>query len=248
MGGGDRSAEKGGRGLGRRPGQDIGGQRTGRASMRPVNSGEGDAGLLVIDGDGECRERRVVGARHSGEDFTRARFTDVDLVRCDLSGCDFGEATWERVRLVDCRASAIELPLTKMRSVAFVDCKLDDANLRMARLREVRFENCVLSGAELLAAHLDDVSFGGSDLAGVDFTQARCAGVDLRDARLSGIKGIDALRGAIVALEQVVTLAPALALALGLRVHTEDEPVLLPAPVAGPRVDGNDRRDEPPRS
>jgi uncharacterized protein YjbI with pentapeptide repeats len=202
---------------------------------------------LVLDGDGECREVRVVGARHGGEDFTRGRFVDVELVRCDLSGSDFSEATWDRVRVVDCRASAIELPQAALRNVAFVDCKLDDANLRMARLREVRFDNCVLAGAEFGAAQLEDVAFNGSDLAGVDFGQARCAAVDLRDARLTGIKGIDSLRGATVALEQVVTLAPALALALGLRVHTDDEPVAIPAPVAAPRLGENDRRNHPPR-
>src|SRR5262249_17729187 len=151
-------------------------------------------------------------------------------------GCDFSEATWDRVRLVDCRASAIELPQTKLRNVAFVDCKLDDANLRHARLQEARFENCVLTGAEFIGAQLENVDFAGSDLPGVDFNEARCAGVDLRDARLTGLKGLAALRGATVALDQVVTLAPALALALGLRVHTEDEPVALPPPVRAPQL------------
>jgi hypothetical protein len=210
------------------------------------SDGGEDEGELVLDDDRECRERRIVGARHGGEDFARARFVDVELVRCDLSGSDLSEAVWERVRLVDCRASAVELPQANLRNVRFVDCKLDDANLRLARLREVRFENCVLTRAELVAGQLEAVGFGGSDLAGVDFSQARCAAVDLRDARLTGIKGVDALRGATVDLDQVVTLAPTLALALGMRIHTDDEPVALPDPVAAPRLSGNDQQDEPP--
>ena len=47
---------------------------------------------LELDEDGELVGVRVVGARHAGEDFARARLVDVELVRCDLSGCDFTEA------------------------------------------------------------------------------------------------------------------------------------------------------------
>ena len=227
---------------------DIGAKATGRATIRPVKSGGDEDSGLVLDDDGECRERRIVGDRPSGADFTRARFTDVELVRCDLSGCDFSEAVWDRVRLVDCRASSIELPQTTLRNVTFADCKLDDANLRLARLHAVRFATCVLTGAELVGARLEDVGFAGSDLAGADFAQARCAAVDLRDARLAAVKGVDALLGATISLEQAVGLAPALALALGLRVQGDDEPVAVPAPVVGPRLSGNDRREDPPRS
>lgn len=212
------------------------------------SGGEEQPGVLALDDDGECREQRIVGARPSGRDFCRARFTDVDLVRCDLTGCDFSEAVWLRVRLVDCRASAIDLAQTDLRNVTIADCKLDDANLRLSRLREVRFDGCVLTGAEFVGATLDDVAFTGSDLAGAEFAQATCSAVDLREARLTGIKSVGALRGSTVALEQVVTLASELALALGLRIHTEDEPVTLPEPVGAPRVPENDRREVPPRS
>src|SRR5262249_479942 len=141
----------------------------------------------------------------------------------------------------------IELPQGKLRNVAFVDCKLDDANLRLARLREVRFENCVLVGAELVGAQLEDVGFGGSDLAGVPFSEARCPALHLRGLPLHGLKAIDGVGGGTLDLDEVVTLAPALALALGMRIHTEDHPVALPAPVADPRMPGNDRRNGPPR-
>jgi uncharacterized protein YjbI with pentapeptide repeats len=163
----------------------------------------------------------VEGARHSGESFVDARLVDVEFVRCDLSGCDFSEASWLRVRLTDCRCTGIDLAQTSLKNVTFTDCKLDDANLRMAKLHEVRFENCVLVGADAINATLEAVAFPGCDLAGMDFSQVRCADVDLRDARLDGIKGVNALRGSTIGVDQLFGLAPAFAQALGITIATD---------------------------
>ena len=65
------------------------------------------------------------------------------------------------------------------------------------------------------------MAFAGSDLAGADFSSARCAAVDLRGARLDGLRGIAALEGATIGFDQLVGLAPALAQALGLQVRAD---------------------------
>lgn len=191
---------------------------SGRPRDRPGDREPAPA--LELDADGEAIGLRVVDARHPGGAFARSRLVDVELLRCDLSGCDFSESVWQRVRLVDCRASSIELPQSKLRDVTFRDCKLDDANFRLARLHEVRFDGSVLSAAEFIGGQLEEVGFDRSDLAGADFSNARCVEVDLRGARLDGLRGIAALAGATIGVEQLFGIAPALAQALGLRVHT----------------------------
>jgi uncharacterized protein YjbI with pentapeptide repeats len=214
--------------LGRRPDHDIATEDIRRASITFVNSPDDrpddreQSPALELDADREAVGIRVVDVRQPGQSFARARLTDVELVRCDLSGCDFSESVWRRVQLVDCRVSAIDLSQSDLRDVSFRDCRLDDANLRLAHLRRIHFDGSSLAGAEFTGGRLDTVEFEGSDLAGADFSHARCAAVDLRGARLDGLQGIAALAGATIAADQLFGLAPALARALGLRVHVEE--------------------------
>jgi len=188
---------------------------------------DGEPGLdlerLELDEDGERIGGRVVGARHAGDSFARARLVDVELVRCDLAGCDFSEAAFHRVRLVDCRGIGIELGGATWRSVGVVDCRLDDANFRTAQLTQVRFDGSVCARADFGAARLDDVQFPACDLAGADFSNARCSNVDLRGARLDGLQGVGSLRGATIGVDQLFGLAPGLAAATGLRVIAEQD-------------------------
>jgi uncharacterized protein YjbI with pentapeptide repeats len=180
--------------------------------------------FLELDLDGELVGARVVGARCAGFAFTRARLSDVELVRCDLAGCDFSEANFQRVRLVDCRCIGIELGGATWRTVTAVDCRLDDANLRLTQLKQVRFEASVCARSDFGGARLEDVAFPDSDLAGADLSNAKCKNVDLRRARLDGLKGIGSLRGATIGVEQLFGLAPGLATAVGLRVVAADDP------------------------
>ena len=66
------------------------------------------------------------------------------------------------------------------------------------------------------------MTFRGSDLAAADFSQARCSDVDLRGARVDGVKGVSALKGVTIGVDQLVVLAPALAVALGIRIVADD--------------------------
>ena len=179
-----------------------------------------DLDALVIE-DGEAAGVRVVGARHAGEAFTGSRLFDVEFVRCDLSGCDFSESIWQRVTLLDCRATSIELAQSTLRDVTCSDCRFDDANFRLAKLLRTRFESCALTSSDFLGAALEHIAFPGCDLSQADLSQVRCQDVDLRDARLDGLKGVGALAGATIEVDQVFGLAPALAVALGLIVRNE---------------------------
>ena len=178
---------------------------------------------IALDEDGELVGARVVAARHAGEDFSRVRLVDVELVRCDLTGCDFTEAAFHRVHLQECRATSLEAGLVTWRTGSVTDCRLDDANLRGAQLEQVRFATVNCARADFGGARLEAVQFPGSDLTAADFSNARCADVDLRDARLEGLKGVGSLRGATIGVDQLFGLAGGLAGALGISVREPDD-------------------------
>ena len=124
---------------------------------------------------------------------------------------------------IDCRVSSGDLSRTVIRSVLFAGSRLDDVNVRHARLEAVEFDDCNLVGSDFMGATLTDVGFGGSDLSGAEFSQSAVERVDLRGARVDGLRGVRALSGATVSPDQLVTLAPTLATAVGLVVQTEDD-------------------------
>ena len=120
----------------------------------------------------------------------------------DFDPSGFGGATW--------------------RSVTATDCRFDDANFRLAHLAQARFAGCACVRADLGAARLEEVAFPESDLSGADVSNATCANVDLRGARLDGLRGVGALRGATVGVDQLYLLAPGLAAAVGLTVLADE--------------------------
>jgi uncharacterized protein YjbI with pentapeptide repeats len=182
-----------------------------------------DPETLVFD-DGEAVGVTVTGARQPGEQFARTRLADVTLNRCDLSACDFSEAVWHRVTLTACRGSSIELAGARLRHVTFTDCRLDNANFRLAQLRDVTFTECGLAASLWNHALLEGVRFPDCDLRSADFSNVRVEDTDLRRARLEGLQGAGSLRGATIGVDQLLTLAPAIAAALGFHVRPDEEP------------------------
>jgi uncharacterized protein YjbI with pentapeptide repeats len=117
----------------------------------------------------------------------------------------------------------MDLGQATFRTVTFDDCRLDDANLRIARLTGVAFISSVLARTDFAGAQFDDVSFRDCDLTGADYSNSRSTKMDLRGARLDGVKGVGSLGGAIVGRDQLVGLAPGLAVALGIHIRSDDE-------------------------
>jgi uncharacterized protein YjbI with pentapeptide repeats len=80
-----------------------------------------------------------------------------------------------------------------------------------------------LASADFGGARLTDVTFDRCELGGAQVSQVTCERVDLRGARLDDLRGAGSLRGATVAPEQLIVLAPALAASAGLIVRPHDE-------------------------
>jgi uncharacterized protein YjbI with pentapeptide repeats len=127
----------------------------------------------------------------------------------------------DRVDFVDCRLSGLQLIGARLRNVRFVRCQLDACSARSLAGYRVEFDDCRIAGADFTRAGLPGAQFIDCDLTGADFSNADVAGARFHGSRLDGVRGVASLRGATVDLAQVVTLAVAMATALGITVDAD---------------------------
>lgn len=144
-----------------------------------------------------------------------------DLVDAVVDGADWsnerGRGTvLRRVELRACRLTGVELAEAVLSDVTFTDCRLDLAGLRLARLERVVFRDCRLEECDLYEASLKDVLFERCTLREAVLDGVHVQRAELRGCDLAGVRGVEALRGARVAWDDVVQNAPVFALGLGL--------------------------------
>lgn len=144
--------------------------------------------------------------------------SDVVMKSCDLSATSCGDGSWIRVQTTGGRMTGLDLNKCLLKDVVFEGCKLDMANFRFAKLAKVRFVDCVLTEADFGGAQLNQVEFANCLLEKTDFTQAKLSNVDARSSQLIDVRGWEYLKGLTVDTGQLMTIAPQLALALGLKV------------------------------
>ncbi len=184
-----------------------------------------DVATLVLDDDGDAVGVRVTDARQPGEAFAKGRLVDVELVRCDLSGCDFSESV--------VGAGAAASTAVRRRSIC-----------RRRKLRDVTFERLparrgqpahgpaaagpvrrvAAHGRGAHRRHASRRSRSGAAISPAPTSRTRsAAAVDLRAARLDGLRGVGSLSGAHDRREQLIGLAPALAVAAGLKIGSDED-------------------------
>jgi hypothetical protein len=93
---------------------------------------------------------------------------------------------------------------------------VDSIDLSASRLAGVR-----LTGRRLDAVRVVDVLFEGCELTGADFSTASTSAVALHGSTLQDLKGAASLRGAVIACDQVLALAPRVFASLGIVVDDE---------------------------
>lgn len=145
--------------------------------------------------------------------------SDSELRACDLSAARCSEASFIRVRIIGSRLTGIDLSRSTIKDVVFENCKLDMANFRFAKLTRVRFVNCALFETDFQAAELSGVEFQDSQLEKVEFHHCKLRAVDARTSQLFDIRGWQSLKGLTIDTTQLVTVAPQLALELGLTIE-----------------------------
>jgi uncharacterized protein YjbI with pentapeptide repeats len=148
--------------------------------------------------------------------LTKLGVSDSKLQACDLSAARCSDGSFIRTHLVGCRMTGVDLSHCTIKDVVFEDCKLDMANFRSAKLTRVHFVNCTLVETDFLAAELHDVVFQSSHLEKVEFGQCKLRNTDARSSQLFDIRGWQSLRGLHIDSLQLASIAPQLALALGL--------------------------------
>jgi uncharacterized protein YjbI with pentapeptide repeats len=155
-----------------------------------------------------------------GDDFVQPSvlddLTDAVVEDADWSNTRLRGVTLKRVELRRCRLTGVELAESVLHDVMFVDCRLDLAGLRLAKLERVVFRDCRLAECELYEASLKDVLFERCELREAVFDGVRVERVELRGCDLAGASGVESLRGARLAWDDVVQNAPLFARALGL--------------------------------
>ncbi len=146
----------------------------------------------------------------------KLRLSDAELKTCDLSAARCSESSWIRVRARGGRMAGLDLSRSVINDVIFENCKLDMANFRFAKLTRVQFTDCSMRETDFQMAELNDVVFQTSHLEKTEFHQCKLKAVDARSSELVGIRGWQSLKGLTIDSTQLVTIAPQLALDLGL--------------------------------
>ena len=112
--------------------------------------------------------------------------------------------------------TGLDLSRSTLKDVTFEGCKLDMVNVRFAKLTRVQFIDCIMNEADFQAAELTDVAFQNSHLEKVEFGQCKLKSVDARSSQLFDIRGWQSLKGLTIDSAQLVSIAPQLAVELGL--------------------------------
>jgi len=164
-------------------------------------------------------ECAITDSSLTGVGLRRARLNDVWLAGDRFVGTQLAESGWQDVVAGSCVLAGVEAFGAVLRRVVFRRCKFDSVNLRAAELHDVVFEDCVLRDVDLGGAKLNGVSFPGSALERIRLGKAVLKRTDLRGATVLDLaEGYESLRGAVIDTGQLMELAPALALTLGITV------------------------------
>ncbi len=188
----------------------------------------GDYEGLAFD-DVDLGGQAAVGAFFRECRFTRCGMDAAGLARTSWSTClldgahgvtvDLADSTWREVIVRDARIGALSGPGASLTHVRIRGGKIDYLGLAGSRLRDVAIEDCVVGELDLGGAEVRNLAIRGGAVERLDVNGARLTGLDLRRTRLGTVSGVDGLRGAVFAPDQLLELAPLLAAHLGIRIE-----------------------------
>jgi uncharacterized protein YjbI with pentapeptide repeats len=199
----------------------------------------GDCWMSIWTTDGDYESIEQAGLELTDVSASGARFLDCRLTSSVINGGDLEGSTWRGggltgvrfvgthlarsvwhgVELENCALSGVELFDARWSRLTVCGGMLHGVNLRQARLEDVVFEDCVLRDVDFGAAMLERVRFPGCRIEQVDLTAMTAHRVDLRGAQITIARGLDRLQGVMIDHVQLIDLAPAMAVQLGLVVR-----------------------------
>jgi uncharacterized protein YjbI with pentapeptide repeats len=146
----------------------------------------------------------------------RAELRGLRLADVRFEACDLADSSWERlsasrVELIGCRLIGLQATDGRVEDLLIKGCNAVHAQFWSTVFKRVRFESCNLSETNFQSADLTGVVFDKCDLRGAKMADAKLAGADLRSSNIDAARvGIKELQGAIVNIEQAVSIARAL--------------------------------------
>ena len=164
---------------------------------------------------------RLVNVQCVGAAFAKLQIADATAQRLTAVGMRAPESSCLRAVIQNSRLTGADFGAALFEDCIFENIKFDEAGFRFATFKRVRFTDCVLREADFKGAKLMNVYFSGCDLEGANFENATCQAVDLRSEPLTGIKGVLGLKGAVITSEQLIQIAPLLAIEVGLVIDNE---------------------------
>jgi uncharacterized protein YjbI with pentapeptide repeats len=157
----------------------------------------------------------------TGSVLTDAAFRDTVLENAKLANTTLRGGSLTRVLVDGGRLTGIQVAETEIEDCVWRGCGADMASFRHAKLGRTTFEDCSLREADFMGLRGDWVRFHDCDLRGAGFAHAQFTSSEFRRCRMDDVEGVEGLRGTAMELEQMLTLAPALARALGVSLIDE---------------------------
>jgi uncharacterized protein YjbI with pentapeptide repeats len=157
----------------------------------------------------------------SGAKLDRLDLEDGSLKGCNLANLRSQSCTFDRVQIDSSRLTGAMLVEPRLRDVVLRDSPVDLSSFRFGRLSRVRFERCRLVEADFQGVIAKACTFIDCDLTGAQLSQGNFTSSAFRGCRLAGVNGLEALKGAQMAWEDVMELAAALAASLGIEVRDD---------------------------
>jgi uncharacterized protein YjbI with pentapeptide repeats len=146
---------------------------------------------------------------------------DLRFDECDLSGIAATGFGMRRVAMRSTRLRGVALAKGQYDDGLLEDCVTDELSMRFTRLRNVVFRNCDLTGADFYQATFEHVSFEECRLRSARFHAATIKCLRIANCDLTGLAGALDLKGAVVAVSDLASLAPSLAGEAGINI-TDD--------------------------
>ena len=169
---------------------------------------------LRVDGV-ECTDVVLREPDLSGAELRDCAFRDAVFENPNLATATFRGGTLTRVVVEGGRLTGLGLAETELRDCLWRGGGADMAAFRHARLAHVTFEGCSLREADFSGMRGEHVRFHDCDLRGASFSHAELASSELRRCKMDDIEGVEGLRGTSMQLDELLTLTPAFARALG---------------------------------
>ena len=172
----------------------------------------------------DLRDVRIAGASAVSDELAeRPELVNVVLERCDIAGFTGRDGRAERVVINESRLRGVTWVNGVLQDVVLEGVTGEEVSLRFSTLRRVTLRDCTLPGLDLTEAKLDAVRLERCSLPRAQFNGAKVKSLRIEGCDLSGAAGAAALAGASIHPDDLLTLAPSLAEALGMTVSAEAE-------------------------